>query len=82
MKKLVVLAFVLLIPMSLFAAAQDSNQEPGMQGAQTSTEKATTTKSIRVPGKVSDDGKSLMDNAGKNWTVSNPDALKGQRDMR
>lgn len=65
MKKLLVLAFVLLIPMSLFAAAQDTKQDPSMQGAQTSTQKATTTKGIRVSGKVSDDGKTLTDNAGR-----------------
>jgi hypothetical protein len=77
MKRLVVLAFALVLPILVFAAAQDTTkQDPGMQGTQAPSA-ATSTKSTSVTGKVSDDGKSLTDNAGKSWTVSNPEALKG-----
>jgi len=77
MKKLLVLAFALVLPMLVFAAAQDTaKQDPGMQGAQTPSAK-TSTKTKSVTGKVSDDGKTLIDDAGKSWTVSNPEALKG-----
>jgi hypothetical protein len=77
MKKLLILAFALLLPMLVFAAAQDTmKQDPGMQGAQTPSAK-TSTKTKSVTGKVSDDGKTLTDDAGKSWSVSNPEALKG-----
>jgi hypothetical protein len=75
MKKLLVLAFALVLPMLVSAAAQDTmKQDPSMQGGQTPSAK-TKTKSVK--GKVSDDGKTLTDDAGKSWTVSNPEALKG-----
>jgi hypothetical protein len=78
MKKLLVLAFALALPMLVFAAAQDTmKQDPGMQGAQTPSEKTSTKTTTSVTGKISDDGKSLTDDAGKSWTVSNPEALKG-----
>jgi hypothetical protein len=77
MNKLLVLAFGLVLPILVFAIAQDTmKQDPGMQSAQTQSAK-TSTKSTSVTGKVSDDGKTLTDDAGKSWTVSNPEALKG-----
>ena len=77
MKKLLVLAFGLVVLLLVSAAAQDTmKQDPGMQGTQTPSTQ-TSTKSTSVTGKVSDDGKTLTDEAGKSWTVSNPEALKG-----
>jgi membrane protein implicated in regulation of membrane protease activity len=77
MKKLLVLAFALLLSAFVLAAAQDATkQDQSMKGEQTSTAK-TATKTTSVSGKVSDDGKTLTDNTGKSWTVSNPEALKG-----
>ena len=77
MKKLLVLAFALVLPILVSAAAQDTmKQDPSMQGGQTPSAK-TSTKTKSVKGKVSDDGKTLTDDAGKSWTVSNPEALKG-----
>ena len=35
-------------------------------------------KSVKVVGKISDDGKSFVsDKDGKTWTIENPDAVKG-----
>lgn len=77
MKKLLVLAFALVLSTIVSAAAQDTmKQDPSMQGSQTSSSKAST-KTKSVTGKVSDDGKTLTDNKGKSWTVSNPEVLKG-----
>src|SRR5262249_4289600 len=77
MRKLLVIAFTLVLPMLIFAATQDTTkQDSGMQGGQTPSA-ATSTKSTSLTGKVSDDGKTLTDDAGKSWTVSNPEALKG-----
>jgi hypothetical protein len=77
MKKPLVLAFALVLPVLIFAAAQDTmKQDSGTQGAQTQSAKAST-KTTSITGKVSNDGKTLTDDAGKSWTVSNPKKLKG-----
>jgi membrane protein implicated in regulation of membrane protease activity len=63
-------AFVLVV--SLVAVAQDASQSAAKQDSAQSASQATS-----ISGKVSDDGKAIVDKDGKSWTVSNPDTLKG-----
>jgi hypothetical protein len=66
MKKIVLsfLAIPLLLPMP--AAGQNSRSD-----------KPSTTKSITISGRISDDGKSLIAKNGESWSVTNPDLLSG-----
>jgi len=66
MKKLVLsfLAIPLLLPMP--AAGQNSRSD-----------KPSTTKSITISGRISDDGKSLIAKNGESWSATNPDLLAG-----
>ena len=73
MRKVMVLCFAFVLVLSMVAVAQDAAQPTSAkQDSAQSAAKADT-----VSGKVSDDGKTLTDNKGKSWTVSNPEALKG-----
>jgi hypothetical protein len=57
--------------MSAVAVAQDSMK-------QDSTKSDTSMKAASVTGKISDDGKTFVDDKdSKSWTISNPDAVKG-----
>jgi len=56
------------------SGSQASQSNQGSQGSQTST--SNSGQSQKMSGKVSSDRKSFNSN-GKNYTVSNPDALKG-----
>jgi hypothetical protein len=72
MKKLMTLSFVLALLMSAVALAQYGSQQPdtGKSG--------TSMKAVSITGTISDDGKMFVsDKDGKNWTISNPDAVKG-----
>jgi hypothetical protein len=52
------------------ASAQDTMNHDNM--------KADASKAVDVKGKISDDGKMFVsDKDSKNWTISNPDAVKG-----
>ena len=73
MRKVMVICFAFVLVVSLVAVAQDAAQQTS--GAQDSSQSASKANSIS--GKVSDDGKSIVDKDGKSWTVSNPEALKG-----
>ena len=71
MKKLMIFSFVFALLMSTVAVAQD-----GMK--QDSTKSDTSMKTASVTGKISDDGKTFVnDKDSKSWTISNPDAVKG-----
>jgi hypothetical protein len=78
------LAFVLALP--LVALAQDpaapsgsqSTAQPGAsQTGAASQSNDTMGKSGNVKGTISQDGKTLVGDDGKSWTIANPDAVKG-----
>jgi len=79
------LAFVLALP--LVALAQDpaapsgsqSTAQPGASqtGASQGSDMGQSAKSGNVKGTVSQDGKTLVGDDGKSWTIANPDAVKG-----
>ena len=77
------LAFVLALP--LVALAQDpaapsgsqSTAQPGASQAGASQGNDTMAKSGNVKGTISQDGKTLVGDDGKSWTIANPDAVKG-----
>ena len=72
MKKLMIISFALTLLMSVVALAQYGSQQPdtGKSG--------TSMKAVSITGTISDDGKMFVsDKDGKNWTISNPDAVKG-----
>lgn len=76
MKKLLVLAFACALVTSLLALAQGTYPPEQTKPDTTKAEKAST-KAVSLSGKLSDDGKTLVDKDGKSWTVGNPEALKG-----
>ena len=72
MKKLMIVTFALALVMSAVAVAQYSAQQPD------NSKSGTSMKAVSVTGKISDDGKTFVsDKDSKNWTISNPDAVKG-----
>ena len=72
MKKLMIVTFALALVMSAVAVAQYSAQQPDI------SKSSTSMKAVSVTGKISDDGKTFVsDKDSKNWTISNPDAVKG-----
>jgi opacity protein-like surface antigen len=80
MKKFGVAVFAAALWLSLSAFGQYGSQQPSdqqgsMSQGQTSGKKAHA--KSRVSGKISDDGKTLTDKKGQNWTIDNPDAVKG-----
>lgn len=73
MKKLMIasLSVALLTPVFALATSMFQYQD---QPKQTDT----TSKSMNVPGKISQDGETFVSDAdGKTWTIANPDAIKG-----
>ena len=71
MKKLMVICFGLSLLLCGLASAQDSMKQDNMKADSTS-------KAVKVTGKISDDGKSFVsDKDSKSWTITNPDAVKG-----
>ena len=90
MKKLLGLTLVLILALPVIALAQDpaapagsqSSQQPGAAQAgapssQTGAQGDTMGKSGNVKGTVSQDGKTIVGDDGKSWTIANPDAVKG-----
>jgi uncharacterized low-complexity protein len=75
MKKVLALCFAFVLVLSMVAVAQDASSSSATSAKQDSSQSAA--KADSISGKVSDDGKSIVDKDGKSWTVSNPDALKG-----
>jgi pentapeptide MXKDX repeat protein len=71
MKKLIAICFALSLLLCGFTVAQDSMKQDNMKADSTS-------KAVKVMGKISDDGKSFVgDKDGKTWGIQNPDAVKG-----
>jgi hypothetical protein len=71
MRKLTIISFALAVLMSTVAVAQDSMKPDSMKSD-------TSMKAISVTGKISDDGKTFVnDKDSKSWTISNPEAVKG-----
>jgi hypothetical protein len=67
---LVTICFAIALMIVGAAPAQDMSHD-NMQGD-------TSHKAVHVIGKVSDDGKTFVsDKDSKNWTIDNPDAVKG-----
>ncbi len=71
MKKLMIICFGLSLMLCGLATAQDSMKQDNMKADSSS-------KAVKVTGKISDDGKSFVsDKDSKSWTITNPDAVKG-----
>jgi hypothetical protein len=71
MRKLMTICLALSILTFGVAVAQDSMKNDNM-GSDMSK------KTTKVTGKISADGKMFVsDNDSKNWTITNPDAVKG-----
>ena len=71
MKKLMISCLALSLLMCGVTLAQDTMKQDDMKGD-------TSTKAIKVTGKISDAGNTFMaDKDGKSWTIRNPDAVKG-----
>ena len=74
MKKLMLVSVTLALLMSTLAWAQYDTKT----NDSTQTKTAVSTKAVSLAGKISDDGKTFTsDKDKKNWTVANPEALKG-----
>ena len=80
-------AFLILMGM---AFAQSSNQNTGKTDPQSSNGSYSSQSSqsgtmgqssaaSEVKGTISQDGKTLVGDDGKSWTISNPDAVKGNK---
>lgn len=71
MKKLMIFSIAVALLMSTAAVAQDSMKQDSMKSD-------TSMKATSVTGKISDDGKTFVnDKDSKGWTISNPEAVKG-----
>jgi len=76
-KTLMLIGLALGLLISLMSFAQYSTNQ-GTTGQQSSTMEKDSGKAVTLSGKISDDGKSFTsDKDGKNWTISNPDVVKG-----
>ena len=71
MKNLMTFSLALTLLLSSVAMAQYGTQpDSGKSDA--------AMKSVNIPGKISDDGKTFAsDKDGKSWTINNADAVKG-----
>lgn len=77
MKKLLLLAAVLaFFVVAAYAGQAASSSQPSDQ---TSAKSSTANPPLRtIAGKISDDGKTFTaDKDGKQWTIKNPDEVKG-----
>jgi len=82
MKNLVTkLMAMCFLAISMTAIAQDTmKQDDSKQDTmkQDSMKADAAAKSVSLTGKISDDGKTFVNDAdSKSWTISNPDAVKG-----
>ena len=76
MKKLLFLSFALALVLPVLALAQYTST-PGQTKDETKKSEKLSASVVNLSGKISDDGKTFVDKDNKNWTVSNPEALKG-----
>jgi hypothetical protein len=79
MKKLMLISFTLAPVMCLPALAQDTTKAAQAKQETARAEKVSA-KAVTVTGKVSADAKTFVDKDNKSWTVTNPEALKGQEE--
>lgn len=84
MKKLLGLSLSILLALPVLALAQDpavpssgSSQSQATAGQSNDTMGQNAAKSGSVKGTISQDGKTLVADDGKSWTIANPDAVKG-----
>jgi hypothetical protein len=81
MKTLLVLSLCFMLALPVIALAQDpaSQSNSGSSAGQSSASQGMgqSAKSESVKGTISQDGKTLVSDDGKSWTISNPDAVKG-----
>ena len=54
----------------------------GASGQQNVAVKSSAFKASTISGKVSEDGRSLVERNGQPWSVSNPEALVGKQDRQ
>ena len=59
------------------AMTQDSSQKADSSSTSNETTKKKSGLSGQAKGTVSQDGKTLVGDDGKSWTIANPDAVKG-----
>lgn len=78
-KKLMLISFALALVMCLLALAQDTTKAAQAK-QETAKAEEVSTKAVTVTGKVSADAKTFKDKANKSWTVTNPEALKGEEE--
>jgi len=75
MKKLITICFALALLTSVVASAQDAMKKDDMKHDEM---KPDAKAPIDVMGKISADGKMFMsDKDSKNWSIVNPEAVKG-----
>jgi hypothetical protein len=85
MKKLLVLSLAFILALPVIALAQDpaapagsqASQQPGASQTGAGQANDTMGKAGNVKGTVSQDGKTIVGDDGKSWTIANPDAVKG-----
>jgi pentapeptide MXKDX repeat protein len=71
MRKLMTICLAVALLTFGVALAQDNMQNDTMKAD-------ASQNTVQVTGKISNDGKTFMgDTDSKNWTISNPDAVKG-----
>ena len=71
MKKLMTICFALALLTFGVASAQDTMKNDDMKAD-------SSDKAVKVTGKIGDDGKTFVGDAdSKNWTINNPEAVKG-----
>jgi membrane protein implicated in regulation of membrane protease activity len=82
MKKLlgITLSMFLALPaiaLAQDAAAQSDNSQNAAQSQSNDTMGQSGAKAEGIKGTISQDGKTLVGDDGKSWTIANPDAVKG-----
>jgi hypothetical protein len=82
MKTLLLLSLAIFLALPVIALAQapatQSSSASSQQGNETMGQApSTAAKSSGVKGTISEDGKTLVSDDGKSWTIANPDAVKG-----
>ena len=72
---LMILCFAITLLTLGVASAQDTMNHDSMKA---DASKVDTSKTVDVKGKTSDDGKIFVsDKDSENWSISNPDVVKG-----
>ena len=77
-----ILVFLLLGFASLTSAVAQNKSDTNSNGQGRYVDGAMSSKPLMVSGRVSPDGKTLLTDIDSEWTISNPDALKGHEGLR